>query len=47
MASRAERREAARMEAGIKLVVFGFVALAFVIGGVSGFAGALNPRHFI
>jgi restriction system protein len=47
MASRAERREAARMEAGIKLVVFGFVALAFVIGGVSGFAGALTALVFL
>ncbi len=39
-ASRSERREAARMEAGIKLAVFGVSALAFLIGGVSGFAGA-------
>lgn len=41
MASRAERREAARIEAGFKLVVFGVVALAFIIGGVSGFTSAL------
>lgn len=47
MASRTERREAARMEAGIKLVVFGFVALAFVIGGVTGFAGALTALVFL
>jgi Holliday junction resolvase len=47
MASRSERREAARMEAGIKLALFGVVALAFVIGGVSGFAGALTALIFL
>ena len=47
MGSRSERREAARMEAGIKLAFFGVVALAFVIGGVSGFAGALTALIFL
>lgn len=42
MTSRSERREAARMEAGLKLGFFGVVALAFLIGGVSGFSGALT-----
>lgn len=41
MASRAERREEARTEALIKLSILGFCALALLIGGVSGFAGAL------
>lgn len=35
------------MEAGIKLAFFGVVALAFVIGGVSGFAGALTALVFL
>lgn len=35
------------MEAGIKLAFFGVVALAFVIGGVSGFAGALTALIFL
>ena len=35
------------MEAGIKLAVFGVVALAFLIGGVSGFAGALTALVFL
>jgi HJR/Mrr/RecB family endonuclease len=35
------------MEAGIKLAVFGVVALAFIIGGVSGFAGALTALVFL
>jgi energy-coupling factor transporter transmembrane protein EcfT len=47
MASRSERREAARLEAGIKLAVFAVVALAFLIGGVSGFAGALTALAFL
>ena len=47
MASRSERREAARMEAGIKLAVFAVVALAFLVGGVSGFAGALTALVFL
>lgn len=47
MASRSERREAARLEAGIKLAVFGVVALAFLVGGVSGFAGALTALVFL
>ncbi|HVT26940.1 MAG TPA: restriction endonuclease [Lacipirellulaceae bacterium] len=47
MASRSERREAARMEAGIKSAVFGVVALAFLIGGVSGFAGAVTALVFL
>lgn len=42
MATRSERREAARLEAGLKLAFFGVVALAFLIGGVSGFSGALT-----
>jgi restriction system protein len=47
MASRSERREAARMEAGIKLAVFAVVALAFLVGGVSGFGGALTALVFL
>lgn len=35
------------MEAGIKLAGFGVVALAFLIGGLSGFAGALTALVFL
>ena len=35
------------MEAGIKLAVFAVVALAFLLGGVSGFAGALTALVFL
>ncbi|MBI2517494.1 MAG: restriction endonuclease [Opitutae bacterium] len=38
MASRAERREIARFEAGAKLAVFAVAAVALAIGGVTGFA---------
>jgi len=47
MASRSERREAARLEAGLKLAVFAVVALALLVGGVSGFAGALTALVFL
>src|ERR1035438_2660517 len=42
MASRSERRQMARTEAGVKLVLFGVVALALLVGGLSGFAAALK-----
>lgn len=35
------------MEAGVKLAVFAVVALAFLVGGVSGFAGALTALVFL
>lgn len=35
------------MEAGIKLAVFAVVALAFLVGGVSGFAGTLTALVFL
>lgn len=47
MASRAERREAARKEAGFKLALIGLAELAFMIGGVSGFAGTFTELVFL
>ena len=42
MASRSERWEMARTEAGVKLVLFGVIALALLVGGFSGFATTLK-----
>lgn len=42
MASRSDRREMARTEAGVKLVLFGVIAFALLVGGFSGFAVALK-----